>query len=79
MRFIDAYLEPDVSSTTIRRGRVVHLESAIVNGTAVQWRVRSGESQYAQVLGGSSHGRGRWTIARSNDRSSSTDGSPIKS
>jgi len=58
MRFIDAYLEPDVSSTTIRRGRVVHLESAIVNGTAVQWRVRSGESEYAQVLRGSNHRRG---------------------
>ena len=49
MRFIDAYLEPDVSSPTIRRGRVVHLESAIVNGTAVRWRVRSDDSQYAQV------------------------------
>lgn len=58
MRFIDAYLEPDVSSPTIRRGRVVHLETAIVNGTAVQWRLHSGESQYAQVLRGSSHGRG---------------------
>jgi hypothetical protein len=41
-----------------RRGRVAHLESAIVNGTPVQWRVRSGESEYAQVLRGSNHGRG---------------------
>jgi hypothetical protein len=55
MRFIDAYLEPDSSSATIRRGRVAHLESAIVNGTAVQWRVRSGDSQYAQVARESSH------------------------
>lgn len=49
MRFIDAYLESDVSGVTVRRGRVVHLETAIMNGTAVRWRVRSEDSEYAQV------------------------------
>jgi hypothetical protein len=58
VRFIDAYREPDVTGVTIRRGRVVHLESAIVNGTAVGWRVRPGTSQYAQVARESNHWRG---------------------
>jgi hypothetical protein len=58
VRFIDAYLEPDVTGVTIRRGRVVYLESAIVNGTAVRWRVRAGNSQYAQVVRESNRSRG---------------------
>jgi hypothetical protein len=72
-RFIDAYLEPDVTGASIRRGRVVHLESLIVNGTAIQWRVRSGNGQYAQVGRESNHWR-RWLDDRSIERPFIVDG-----
>jgi hypothetical protein len=48
-RFIDAYLEPDATTPRLRRGRVVSLESRIVNGAAVHWVPRSPVARYAQV------------------------------
>lgn len=48
-RFIDAYLEPDATTPRLRRGRVVSLESRIVNGAAVHWVPLSPGAKYAQV------------------------------
>ncbi len=46
---IDAYLEPDLTASTLRRGRVVSLKSRAVDGKATEWRQRIGVQSYAQV------------------------------
>jgi len=51
--FIDAYLEPDLMASTLRRGRVVGLESRAVGGKATAWRTRLGVRHYAQISVGS--------------------------
>ncbi len=48
-RFIDAYLEADASTTRLRRGRLISLESRIGNGAALHWVLRSPVARYAQV------------------------------
>jgi len=51
--YIDAYLEADASADTLRRGRVLRLQSRVVKGVAAQWRTRFPVAKYAQVSLGS--------------------------
>jgi hypothetical protein len=47
--YIDAYLEADSTSAAIHRGRVLRLESEVVEGKAVRWRTRFPVTSYARV------------------------------
>ncbi len=46
---IDVFLEPDLTGPSLRRGRVLRLETDVVDGISVKWRARLPVANYAQV------------------------------
>ena len=54
---VDAYLAPDLASGPVHRGRVLRLQSEIVNGKPVRWATCAATAPYARVPTASSSGR----------------------
>lgn len=47
--FVNAYLEPDSDAGPVHRGRVLRLQSEVVNGKPVKWRAQAPTIPYARV------------------------------